>query len=81
MPRLIFTNDSQKTFLQLVRVSSGLSNEELAQLCEVSGRTFRDWVRGKYNISKSAAQSLSEKFSVPIPENTAEVNDYWYVNK
>lgn len=81
MPRVIFKNNNQGEFLNKIKSSSGLNNEELASLCHVCGRTFRDWLRGKFNISEKAFLLLLKKSGLPRPKNIKVVNDFWYVMK
>src|SRR3989344_5581672 len=81
MPRLIFPQGKQSEFLRKVREMSWRSSNQLGPNCNVSGRTFRDWMRSKYSISEKAAKLLSEKFSVPIPSSVKVENDYWYAIK
>ena len=81
MPRIIFKNKNQAQFLQEIKILSGYNSDNLANLCDVAGRTFRDWLKGKYNISEQALKTLIDKFSVPMPQETETVSDFWYVNK
>jgi len=81
MPRVIFKNNNQREFLSKVKSLSGLSNEELALLCHVCGRTFRDWLRGKFNISEKAFLFLLKKSGLAVPKDIKVVNDFWYVMK
>lgn len=81
MERVKFKNENQGDFLKKLKFSSNLSTEELANLCLVSSRTFRDWLRGKYSISENALKILSEKLSFSLPEDIEIIDDYWYVSK
>lgn len=81
MPRIIFKNDNQSQFLQEVKQESGLTTDKLALLCKVSSRTFRDWLRGKYNISEKAFFLLQNKLNVKPPKDLEIVDDYWYAIK
>ncbi len=81
MPRIIFKSGNQSQFLTEVKQNSGLNVDKLAFLCSVSPRTFRDWLRGKYNISESALSILQSKIGIKLPQGIEVVNDYWYVSK
>ena len=81
MPRLIFPPDKQAEFLRSVKGASQLNSNKLGPLCEVTGRTFRDWMRGKYSISEKAGNFLSGKYSVPLPSDIKVEQDYWYVSR
>lgn len=81
VPRILFKSDNQSHFLREVKQNSGLNADKLALLCSVSPRTFRDWLRGKYNISENAFSVLKNKLGINLPEDIEVVDDYWYVTK
>lgn len=81
MGRVIFHGTEQINFLKEIKLLSRLNSNQLGLLCRVSGRTMRDWLRGKYNISDKALQILIKQFNLQIPKNLKVVNDYWYVKK
>ena len=81
MGRVIFEDNKQAEFLRSIKTTTGLGSDQLASLCKISPRTFRDWLRGKYNISETAFLTLISKFSLATPTNIRIVNDYWYVTK
>lgn len=81
MGRVIFSDNTQADFLKNVQVTSRFSINKLANLCKVSERTFRDWLRGKYTISEKSLFLLIDKFKLPIPRNIHLLDDYWYVKK
>lgn len=81
MPRIIFQDNNQSQFIKNVKEANGLSNKELASLCGVHERTFRDWMRSKYSISEKAFKILAAKYGSPLPKNIKIVDDYWYVTK
>ena len=49
-------------FFENILKTSGISMETLAQLCNVSVRTIRDWKREKYRAEYDAVIFLSKKF-------------------
>ena len=81
MPRILFRSTKQNQYLSEIKQISGLSVDKLAFLCSVSPRTFRDWLRGKYNISENASSILQSKTGIKLPEDIEIVNDYWYITK
>lgn len=81
MGRIIFQRKNQAEYLRNIKSSTGSSTRQLAVICNVSPRTFRDWLVGKYSISEKALTILINKFSLKWPENIKVVNDYWYVTK
>src|SRR2546421_160816 len=81
MSRVIFKNGDQDIFLKNLKLSSNLTTIQLADLCQVSSRTFRDWLRGKYSISEAALKTLSEKLLCALPKDIEVVQDYWYLVK
>lgn len=81
MPRIIFKKGKQSQFLNELKQYSELNIDQLALLCSVSPRTFRDWVRGKYSISEGALLALNNKLKIEIPEDIKVVDDYWYVTE
>lgn len=81
MARAIFTSGKQSDWISKIISKSKLSTDELAKTCNVSGRTFRDWKRGKFTISDKALLHLSRKFNLPIFSDVKIVSDFWYVEK
>lgn len=82
MPRVIFPGDTQVEYLTQVKSESGLNSNQLAAICGVVGRSFRDWARGKLSISEAALTSLQKRFpKIKVPKNIQIVDDYWYTAK
>jgi len=81
MARVIFKKNKQSKFLEKVKFTSGLSTEKLASICNVCNRTFKDWSKGKFNISYKALLILVKKVNLPLPKDIRIVEDYWYVKK
>lgn len=81
MTRAIFPGNEQSVWLNKIAEKSKLSNNELAEICRVSSKTFRDWRRGKYTISEKALLKLSGTFRESIPVTVKNVDDFWYVSK
>lgn len=79
MARAIFQKGEQENWIdKLLNIHN---STELAKISGVNPRTFRDWHRGKYNISKGSLLRLSKYFNAPIPTNIKYLSDYWYVSK
>lgn len=81
MGRVIFSGKDQTDFFRSIVVKSGLNSKELGPLCDVTPRTFRDWQRGKFSVPEKALLILVNKFSLVLPENIRNVDDYWYAIK
>lgn len=81
MGRVIFQGSEQTHFLRKVKLLSKLNSNQLGLLCQISGRTMRDWLRGKYTISDKALLILTKKFNLEIPQKIKKVDNYWYVTK
>ena len=81
MSRILFKNGNQSQFLINIKQLSKLNTDQLALLCSVSPRTFRDWLRGKYTISDGALSALKHKLEIRIPKDIEIIDDYWYVTK
>lgn len=82
MPRIIFSKNSQIGYLKSIKEISGFNSNQLAVICGVVGRSFRDWARGKFSISQIALIGLQNKFpEVEVPKSIRVVDDYWYTAK
>lgn len=58
-----------------------LSSSDLAKICQVHSRTFRDWLRGKYTISEKSLRLLTAQLELPLPKGVTTVDNYWYTFK
>jgi transcriptional regulator with XRE-family HTH domain len=81
MQRVAFPEGGQVQFLSLVFSVTNLSVEEVASICGVHPRTIRDWRRGKYRISPSAAKKLTELSGVTLPDGVQVVNRYEHLKR
>ena len=81
MGRILFSEGEQKFWIEKIIEESELSITQLAEICSVSPRTFRDWRSERFSISSEAAILLEERFGVFLPQSIRRVNDYWYVTK
>ncbi len=82
MPRIIFPGNTQVKYLKKIELESGLNSDQLAIICGVVGRSFRDWARGKFSLSQMALINLQNRFpKIEVPNNIKVVNDYWYTAK
>jgi len=66
--RVRFLPGQQQQFLSKIGEVSRFSSDDLAAIAGVVGRSYRDWKRGKLNMSLKASRKLSLKFDVPLPE-------------
>jgi hypothetical protein len=81
MARVILPKGTQSSWLKELTEKTKLNSEEMARICGVSSRTFRDWKREKFTISESALLKLSNHFALSLPENIKIVSNFWYVTK
>lgn len=81
MGRILFSEGKQKVWIEKIIEESELSTTQLAEICDVSPRTFKDWSKGKFTISERALCALSKTCNIPIPPNTKLLPDFWYVTK
>ncbi len=81
MVRIRFTKRKQSKFLKDIIKCIGLKTEDLAKLCNVHGRTFRDWKRGKYQISYTALSKLCKVSQILIPKDIEILPEFWSVKK
>lgn len=75
--RLKFLPGDQEKFLLQVTKQSGLSTDRLAGLTGVTPRSYRDWKRGRLNMSLKAAEVFCEEFRVVLPERKEALMTRW----
>lgn len=68
-------------FFKEVKEKSGKKWDALAADYEMSGRTLRDWARGKYTPIYEAIFSLSKTYGIKLPPSLKKVDAFWYVKK
>lgn len=81
MARIAFPKGRQSEWVKLILSRKGITVNQVAQVCNVSGRTVRDWRREKNTISKNALLKLCDYFHIRTPSNIQELPDFWYVSK
>lgn len=81
MVRVKFAGHKQIKFLKEIIGRTGLSSEVAAEICNICGRTFRDWRRGKYTMNYDALSKLCKVSKIPIPENIKILPEFWSVKK
>lgn len=79
--RLKTSKKDQVAFFASVKSISGKGWKELADMCDISDRTLRDWSRAKYFAPYKQYVLLNKKFSVPLPEKFKLIDRFWYVSK
>ena len=67
--RLKTTKSNQKDFFRSVKAVSKKDWKNLAQLCQVSDRTIREWAKASYLAPFSKYLLLSKKFFIPLPKD------------
>lgn len=81
MARIIFPKGEQSAFINKILENKKLKADDLANICEVSSRTIRDWRREKFTLPENALLQLSKKLHIKISTNLKRISDYWYVEK
>ncbi len=72
-----FRDGEQRKFLLGVASKSGLSTEQLAKIVGFSARNYRDWLREKFAIASSVADTLSRNFNIQLPESKSVLAERW----
>lgn len=80
MARLDLSLGKQSKLLNRIATKLELDNEELAKLCEVHPRTFRDWRREKYKVSESALRLLCNRSGTSFPK-VQILHEFWSTKK
>lgn len=65
-------------FLKNIKISTGLTLDQLAKTVHLSGRTLRDWANGKYTPKLEIIQHFAATYNVPTPPITKQLDDFWY---
>lgn len=60
-------SDIQKKYFLLVEKKSNLNVNQLANDFGVTGRTYRDWRRGKFALPQKIAYQVYERYGIPFP--------------
>ncbi len=75
--RVQFLPDQQRIFIEKVINISNLPIAQLAKLVKIHQRSFLDWRKEKLRMSLSAAEILSQKFKVILPESKEALVERW----
>ena len=75
--RLIFSLGGQIEFLRMVEKRSGLKVDDLSRLVGIVPRSYRDWRKGKLNMSEKAADIFCERFDLTLAEDKKEMIKKW----
>lgn len=78
MQRIVLTKKKRDQFFNDLLKKSGVSLDILAGRYDVSGRTFRDWRRGKFFPSLEKLKTISENFRIKLPSFKI-LPQYWYI--
>lgn len=79
--RVKISPDKLHDFLKKIREKEKLPWKELANACNVTLRTFRDWRIGKYTMPLDSIKKLSVMYHVAPPPIEKRIDDYWYASK
>lgn len=81
MVRVRFIKYRQSKFLEELMRRTDLNSEQAARLCNVCSRTFRDWKRGKYQMSYDTLSKLCRVSRIPMPKNIKTLPEFWSTRK
>jgi len=81
MARVEFTKSKQSEFLDFIQKRIKLTYSQLAEICNVCERTFRDWERDKHKINYLALVKLCKVAKVSIPKDIKMLAEYWNVKR
>ena len=81
MARIVLAKGNQENFLKAVKAKTGLSWDEIADLCEICPRSLRDWRREKYKMSLEAARELVRMAEVQTPIIFKIISEHWSTKK
>ncbi|MBL7157830.1 MAG: LAGLIDADG family homing endonuclease [Candidatus Omnitrophica bacterium] len=81
MSRIILTKGKQKEFLENVNRKNRMNWPYIANLCNVSKRTIRDWRNEKFYMKYESAITLSEKANIPLRKSRRIMPEYWNTKK
>lgn len=81
MGRIVFPKGQQSRWLNQILRGTKLSIKEIAEICGVCTRTFKDWKKEKFTISETALLQIHRKLHIPLPTKIKKISDFWYVAK
>lgn len=79
--RVKFRLGEQSEFLSQVDRRSGLSSEKLGEMVGAVGRSYRDWRRGKLNMTLKAARFFCQQYNLTLPEEESVLVQRAYKQK
>lgn len=65
--RYKISKQEQSKYLERVEKASSLSSERLAQVFQISSRTYRDWRRGKFSLPTKVVNIIENKWTIVFP--------------
>jgi hypothetical protein len=77
--RVFFKEGKQKKFIEVILAK--FSIQQIANFCEVSERTIRDWKREKFCMDNQSLNILCKQAKISKPKNIKLQDRYWYVTK
>lgn len=80
MSRLLFPKGKQKEFLIRNRLKLSEVKVDVAKVCNVHQRTFRDWEREKFNMNYESALKLTKLTGISIPKTANALSEFWNVS-
>lgn len=77
MARLVFTYDDQIEFFRKVKEVAHQSNDEIAKIIGLSGRSYRDWVSARTLPRQTETEILSKRYNVQLPQIQELREEHW----
>jgi len=77
MPRLVINKNELRDFFEEIQNKSGKNWDEVGKLVNLSGRTIRDWRRGKFLPDKEKLKKIATRFQLKIPKIIEEREEFW----
>ena len=79
--RVRFSPGAQRMFLTKGQLKLGWTKQQVATFIGIHIRTLNDWKREKFLMGFNAANRLSRKSCIQLPENIQIKEQYWYTTK
>jgi len=79
--RIKFLKGEQKKFLVSVQNNCGLNVDGLAEIAQITPRSFRDWKREKLCMTVKSAEKFSTLYKVSLPEDIEVMKTRWFEYK
>lgn len=79
MARVALALPEQIVFFERVRRELGITQAEIAGLCQAHPRTFSDWMRGKYRMKYESLQQLIQRTRISVGRDIESLPEFSHV--